>query len=534
MDGLTVLTGETGAGKSILLGAFQLVLGNRADPDSLRSKNEKCIVEAEFALDNSFKALFKSLDLEYAEPCIIRREINASGRSRAFVNDSPVLLDKLRSLSTHLVDIHSQNDQLLIHDHEFQMDILDMLTEDSKVIEEYEKAWEQWQQAQSALSNFLKELEGISGDPDYLQYLVNELDELSPKDGEISQLEERIELLSNAEQIIQLGNGIIQQIDNSETSPLSALGTIEAELQKLGSKWQKASDYAQRLSVITEGIEDWKRELEDDVSSVELDPSLLAQAEDRLDEYNRILHKHKLDTDHELMEFHSQVEDQLNKLEDSKGKRLELEAAVEEARNFLEAAADKLHEERKKVAQKLGKTLEEIMSGLELEKARLQVAIEKGSELTARGSDLFRWMFTANPGSPFQALEKVASGGELSRVMLAVKSLLAKHRKLPTVLFDEIDSGISGRTAGKIAQVLNELANNLQLIAITHLPQVASAGGQHLKVVKTQTETDTTTSVGYVSEKDRVEEIARLMSSEGVTQAARSQAKELLNIYQRV
>lgn len=531
-NGFTVLTGETGAGKSILLGAFQLVLGQRADPDALRNKEEKCVVEAEFQLRQDFRSLFEELEMEYANPCIIRREIAPNGRSRAFVNDSPVLLDALRTLGTQLVDIHSQHDQLLIYDDDFQLDLLDLLLPEQALLQQFSRSW-------NALKSLEKEQAaheqrfGSATDIDYLRYLLNELDELHPNENELETLEERIMVLRHAEAILHTAGGLLQQWEGDSGSPMEALGAVEAELQRLESKWPDGSRLRDRLGVLAEELENWKRDLQEALEKVEHDPEALQWAEERLDAYNNLLHKHKLSSGEELLKLQEQLQQQLEDWEAGEARKAELDQALQQAHKELEESAHLLTQARQRVALALQKELADALQRLELKEAQLQAHLDMLPTIGARGQDRLKWMFSANPGAAPAPLQKVASGGELSRVMLALKAILASHRSLPTVLFDEIDTGISGKTAGSVAEVLKDLGQSIQLIAITHLPQIAAAGAQHLKVSKRIENQQTHTSVEAVQEADRVEEIARLMSTAGITQAAKQQAMELMKHYGR-
>jgi len=532
--GLTVLTGETGAGKSILLGAFQLVLGQRADPEALRDKQEKCVVEAEFRLGERFSALFKALDMDFEEHCLIRREIHPAGRSRAFVNDSPVLLDRLKELSAHLVDIHSQHDQLLIHEHGFQMDLLDLLLSDRKILDDFHSAWTQFEHSKEELHAFEREMGAESADPDYLKFLLEELDMHSPQAGELSKLESRSDLLRNAEQILSVTAQLMRRMDQDESGPLGQLGQMEAELNRLSSRWTDADRLKEKLSLIAEELSDWRRDIEDALSPVENDPQALEEVDGRLNAYQGLFHKHKLQTEEELTDLQNELRHRIGSLESGAERRTELQQALAEAKERLAEKADDLHAERLKLAERMEAEILRSLEQLEMPRARLNAVIERREEITQRGGDRLVWMFSANPGSDPKELKKVGSGGELSRVMLALKSMIARHQALPTVLFDEIDSGISGKAAARMAEVLRELGAHMQLLAITHLPQVASSGQQHWKVRKEQMSDHTRTTVLPLSDSERIEEIARLMSSEGITEAARAQARELLGVNESV
>ena len=532
--GLTVLTGETGAGKSILLGAFQLVLGQRADPEALRNKQEKCVVEAEFRLGRRFAAVFEALDMDFEEHCLIRREIHPAGRSRAFVNDSPVLLDRLKELSAHLVDIHSQHDQLLIHEHGFQMDLLDLLLSDRKVLDDFHLAWTQYAHSKEELHAFEREMGAESTDTDYLKYLLEELDMHSPRSGELSKLESRSDLLQNAEQILSVTAQLMRQMDQDENGPLGQLGQMEADLNRISSKWPDADRFKEKLSLIAEELFNWRRDIEDALTPVENDPEALEEVDERLNAYQSLFHKHKLQTEEELIDLQDELRRRIESLESGAERQTELQQTLSHATEELAQRADDLHAERLKLAERMELEICGLLQQLEMPRARLNAVIERGEEITQRGGDRLVWMFSANPGSEPKELKKVGSGGELSRVMLALKSMIARNQELPTALFDEIDSGISGKAAARMAEVLRKLGANMQLLAITHLPQLASSGQQHWKVRKEQMSDHTQTTVQPLSDAERIEEIARLMSSEGITEAARSQARELLAVNESV
>ena len=532
--GLTVLTGETGAGKSILLGAFQLVLGQRADPEALRNKQEKCVVEAEFRLGRRFAAVFEALDMDFEEHCLIRREIHPAGRSRAFVNDSPVLLDRLKELSAHLVDIHSQHDQLLIHEHGFQMDLLDLLLSDRKVLDDFHLAWTQYAHSKEELHAFEREMGAESTDTDYLKYLLEELDMHSPRSGELSKLESRSDLLQNAEQILSVTAQLMRQMDQDENGPLGQLGQMEADLNRISSKWPDADRFKEKLSLIAEELFNWRRDIEDALTPVENDPEALEEVDERLNAYQSLFHKHKLQTEEELIDLQDELRRRIESLESGAERQTELQQTLSHATEELAQRADDLHAQRLKLAERMELEICGLLQQLEMPRARLNAVIERGEEITQRGGDRLVWMFSANPGSEPKELKKVGSGGELSRVMLALKSMIARNQELPTALFDEIDSGISGKAAARMAEVLRKLGANMQLLAITHLPQLASSGQQHWKVRKEQMSDHTQTTVQPLSDAERIEEIARLMSSEGITEAARSQARELLAVNESV
>ena len=352
--GLTVLTGETGAGKSILLGAFQLVLGQRADPEALRNKQEKCVVEAEFRLGRRFAAVFEALDMDFEEHCLIRREIHPAGRSRAFVNDSPVLLDRLKKLSAHLVDIHSQHDQLLIHEHGFQMDLLDLLLSDRKVLDDFHLAWTQYAHSKEELHAFEREMGAESTDTDYLKYLLEELDMHSPRSGELSKLESRSDLLQNAEQILSVTAQLMRQMDQDENGPLGQLGQMEADLNRISSKWPDADRFKEKLSLIAEELFNWRRDIEDALTPVENDPEALEEVDERLNAYQSLFHKHKLQTEEELIDLQDELRRRIESLESGAERQTELQQTLSHATEELAQRADDLHAERLKLAERMG------------------------------------------------------------------------------------------------------------------------------------------------------------------------------------
>lgn len=532
--GLTVLTGETGAGKSILLGAFQLVLGERADPKALKNPDEKCTVEAEFKLKGRFKDLFSHLELEYAEPCIIRREILPGGRSRAFVNDSPVRLDSLKSLSENLVDIHSQDDQILLFERSFLLELLDGMKKENKELDSFKKAWNEWNENKKELALLDAKWQGERGDPEYQRFLLEELEAASLQKGELESLQDRVETLRNAGSILETLSAIVQVWDSDEQSPLSLLGQILSDIQRISNRWNQGEQLSKRLSLLIEELEDWKREAEEASEELDIDAEVLLEAEERLDLLNRLLHKHKVQGEAELIILRDKMQEMLQSFDMQQEERNALSMKSQELWNKLRESASNLHKRRLADSKKLEDALQKMLRELELPNARIAILLEEQEDIDSLGSSRVEWLFSANPGMELGPMRKAVSGGERSRVMLAIKAIGGQYKQLPTILFDEIDTGISGKVAGKVAEVMRQMGQSMQIMAITHLPQMAAAGNQHFLVSKHNDHNQTQTRVRELDLDERNREIATIISSKGATDVARQQAGELLAYYARL
>ena len=525
--GFTTLTGETGAGKSILLGALGLVLGNRADVKVLADEGTKCIVEVDFDISNlDLKAFFEENEIDFDTHCIMRREILPSGKSRAFVNDTPVKIDVLKALGDYLVDIHSQHDSMLMMNASFQLEMLDAIAKNQKEREDYKLVFGEYQQLNKERDALKKQLE-VQLDSDYIQFLVDELEKAKIVADEEIAIEDELKVLRHAEDI-QRGLAVALENLNDEFGILAKLHEALKSVENIDRFLPSAEDLSQRLLSVEIELKDVASELETQLEEIHLDEDRLVQLEERENFVLQLLQKHRVSTTVELLEKYSALSEQLY-LATSGAKALEAkEKQIAAKFDVLKNTAAFLSESRKSTAKNLAQEAQVYLGRLQMPDAQMQIAINFSENANASGFDDVQFLFSANKGSKAQLISKVASGGELSRVMLALKAILAKTQSLPAIIFDEIDTGISGETAQRAAQILSEMGEKMQVLAITHLPQIAAQGKHHFKVTKTTIANSTETAINYLNAIERVEEIARLLSGATITEAARKTAEELL------
>ena len=525
-QGFTTLTGETGAGKSILLGALGLVLGNRADVKALADIGDKCIVEAHFAIaDLKLESFFTENELDFEPTTILRREILTSGKSRAFINDTPVLLDVLKALGERLVDVHSQHDSLLLMNSEFQLQLLDTLADNEAERKLYAQNYAIYVNLQKQYTDLLAKLDE-KRDTDYLQFLVEELETARISAGEELQLETELKVLRHAEEIqVALGDAINNLQD--ENAALDRLHAALRQVEQVAAYLENGADLVQRMQSVEIELKDLTTELEDRAVNVSLDEERLNNLEERQNTISHLLQKHRVASTEDLLEKQELLSNQLHLATSGARALQELETAIEKAQLEVLNAGSALRKTRLKTAKKLSADVATYLQRLQLKGANLFIEIEETSP-RINGNDQINLLFSANTGSKPQLLAKVASGGELSRVMLALKAIMAQTKSLPAIIFDEIDTGISGETANKVAEILMEMGQRMQVLAITHLPQIAAKGKQQLQVVKTQNNGGTATQIKPLKDIERVEAIAQLLSGAQVSDAARKTAEELL------
>lgn len=526
--GFTTLTGETGAGKSILLGALGLVLGNRADVKVLADENSKCIVEVDFDISKlDLNAFFEENEIDFDAHCIMRREILPSGKSRAFVNDTPVKLEVLKTLGDYLVDIHSQHDSMLMMNASFQLEMLDAIAQNQKEQGDYKIVFGEYQQLKKERDTLKKQLE-IQIDTDYIEFLVDELEKAKIVADEEIATEEELKVLRHAEDI-QRGLAVAIENLNDEFGILVKLHEAVKSVENIDRFLPSAEELTKRLLSAEIELKDVAAELEAQLEEIHLDEGRLAQLEERQNVVLQLLQKHRVSTSRELLEKYTALSEQLY-LATSGAKALEAkEKQIAEKFGVLKVSASALSKSRKATANTLEKEAQQYLSRLQMPNAQLNIAINFTENASTTGFDDVQFLFAANKGSKAQLISKVASGGEISRVMLALKAILAKTQSLPAIIFDEIDTGISGETAQRAAQILSEMGEKMQVLAITHLPQIAAQGKHHFKVTKTTTSTSTETAINYLDANERVEEIARLLSGATISEAARKTAEELLD-----
>ncbi len=528
-NGLTIITGETGAGKSILIGALSLVLGKRADTSVLFSNEEKCVVEAHFDVKGYYlKSFFLENDLDYEPITILRREISVSGKSRAFVNDTPVNLNQLRELASYLIDIHSQHEVLTLKTPEFRARFIDSCADGGKLYAEFRTKFQEWSGLKKKVQKLKDELQQSAADEDYLRFQLNELEELNLTEGELSSAQERLSFLENAEEINQTLSGISEALSSSENAVLDTLRSIDSELKNLSRKFEKAGEWQSRIHSTFVELEDLAQELERSGIDLDEDPSELQRLQERVDEILRLLTKHRKQSEAELIELQEELSDQLEGIGTSDEQLTLLLAELETKGAELEKSAVTLSDLRKKTAKQLAPRIEAELHEMGMPDAQLFIELTR-TEINALGQDNIEIKFTSNKGQKLQDISKAASGGELSRLMLAVKSEIAKNAKLPAIIFDEIDTGVSGDVANKVGNKIQDLSERMQVFCITHLPQIASKANQHLFVFKELADGKTITNVRALSSEDRIVEIAKMLSNANPTEAALTHAKNLIN-----
>ena len=528
--GLTVITGETGAGKSILLGALGLTLGNRADVSSLHDKSKKCVIEVEFDIKAyDLKSFFEANELDFEEITTIRREITPEGKSRAFINDTPATISVLKELGEQLIDIHSQHETLLLKEVNFQFELVDAFAKTTDLFAEYKKQF-------TALQKLKKQLEDLSAkelqakkELDYFQFQFNELDEANIKAGEQQQLEEESETLENAEFIKSNLSKSSVAISGGDDNLLSALAAIKQQLQSVSKFGKQFNELYERINSVTIELKELSGDIENCEEEVVYDNNRLEEVNAQLDKLNRLLKKHGVNSEEELLAIKDEIENKLQQF-------ASLETLIEKTQKEIAAAekqtktlAKELSEKRQKALTGIEQNIKTMLSSLSMANAQFKIDLKQQDILSVNGQDTIAFLFTANKGADFKELHKTASGGELSRLMLCLKALLAERTALPTIIFDEIDTGVSGDVADKIGNILTNMGNNMQVVTITHLPQMASKGSNHLFVYKSDSKNKTTSNIKPLNQEERVAEIAKMLSTGNPTETALKNAKELLN-----
>ncbi len=529
-SGLSIITGETGAGKSILLGALGLVLGNRADLSSLKDTSKKCIVEAKVAIASyNLKDFFEKVDLDYEDTTILRREILPSGKSRAFVNDTPVTLSVLNELRSKLIDVHSQHQTMQLSDASFQFTVLDALAKNAKKIASYKRGVHQLHQLKKELENLENNQREINLQYDYNSHLFKELEDANLQVDEQNNLEEKLEKLNNIEDIkLNLAEALDLSV-NEEVGIQNLLNTLENRLSKIASFSKEYQDVSERITSVKIEIDDIVSELETANENVEFNPNEAEEINDRLQLLYNLQKKHAVNSNQELVNVLEDLSDKVRQVESADEVINHKKKEIEDVSEKLDQIALKITDTRKKVIPNLKKELELLLSDLGMENARFSINIKPTSKYFSNGKDELEFLFSANKGGNFGELKKVASGGELSRIMLAVKKVLSENTQLPTIIFDEIDTGVSGEVSNKIAAIMQQMSKHMQVISITHLPQVAAKGDNHYKVYKEEINSVTTTNLRLLSADERIVEIAEMLSGKEISETAITHAKELLN-----
>lgn len=529
-SGLSIITGETGAGKSILLGALGLVLGNRADTSTLKDADHKCIVEANLHIGKyNLHHFFESEDLDYESNTIIRREILPSGKSRAFVNDTPVTLTVLNALRSKLIDIHSQHQTMQLSNQEFQFQLLDAFAKNESKLASYQRGLEKYTISKKKLEELQHNQREANLQYDYNLHLYNELVEANIVEDEQIGLEENLEKINNIEDI-KLNLSEALHISNDETIGIqNFLYTLENRLQKIAPFSKEYQDLSERITSVKIELDDIIGELETANESVDFNPSEAEQLNDRLQLLYNLQKKHYVNSNEELLAIQDKLSEKVSIVENAEQSILAQENELKQITDKLDDLATKISEARKKIIPKLSKELEAILDNLGMSQARFSIKNSLSENYFKNGKDTLQFLFSANKGGQFGELKKVASGGELSRIMLAIKKVLSENSQLPTIIFDEIDTGVSGEISNKMASIMSTMSEQMQVITITHLPQIAAKGNQHYKVYKEEVNNSTTTSLKQLSADERIVEIAEMLSGKDISDSALTHARELLN-----
>ena len=523
---LNIITGETGAGKSILMGALALLLGAKNDSTTIKDNSRACVVEGEFDIkDLGLEKAFEELDIDYDHETIIRRTISPSGKSRAFVNDQPVQLSDLKQLGAYLIDIHSQHQNLILSSPQFRIHAIDTIAGNGALLVEYTSAFESLQVARRVLVNLQESAKRNADEEDWLRHQAEELRGANLREGEVEELEQELRTLENADSISEALQKVTQSLDEEVTGVLTTLREGENALRRVSENYASAGELIERLHSVAVELKDICSTTAADLERIEANPERLDAVNSRLDLIYTLQRKHRCEGIAELIALRDKYTEQLSAIEHSDELVAEAEAKVAEAEAKTTALAVKLHDSRVKASPAFAKGVVDILRNVAMADAEFKIAVTPCTP-TASGADTVDFLFSANASVEPRPIEKIASGGELSRVMLALKTILAQHLALPTIIFDEIDTGISGRTANDVGDIIAQLAKSMQVIDITHSPQVASKGSRHFLVYKEQSRSN----IRPLSQEERVEEIAKMLSGDTVTEAALAQAKHLLSL----
>jgi len=528
-NGLQVITGETGAGKSIILGALRLIMGERADSKSFAKADSKSIVETEFCIDDSFRSFFDNNDLDFEAQTIIRREIAPGGKSRAFINDVPVTLDILKELSSRLIDIHSQFETSDLFTESFQFGILDGLAKNSSLLSDYQNVFNDYLKAKKDIDQLKKTLSESNKESDYKNFLLAELEEANLDQIDFSDLQNQLSIQENADQISEQLSQSLSKLNAEEFGILPGLFDIRNKISKLSELSSDYEELSQRLEASYLELKDINAELEDKAENLEINPALLQQLLTSINRINALFLKHQTDDIQGLIAIREELAASQNSLEGIENLIQEKEKLISKAEIQLQNLSKKLTESRLKHSSDLENKAKEIFRKLGLEKAILKIDVTDSSQFNMFGKNAIQMLFQANSGFPLKPIQNAVSGGERSRVMLAIKKIMAENNALPTLILDEIDTGVSGRIAEEMGKLMQEMANDLQLIVITHLAQVAAKGNENYKVVKYDENGITKTTILKLSDEEKLNEIAQLISGSKITEAAISQAKELIS-----
>ena len=529
-QGFSVITGETGAGKSIILGAIALLLGQRADSKAIKQGADKCVIEAHFDLTRyDMDAFFAENDIENdPEDCIVRRELLASGKSRAFINDTPVQLSMLKDLGERLVDVHSQHQNLLLNKQDFQLGVVDIFSDDEKELAQYQQSFRQYQQVKQSLDDLKESIERNRQNADFLRFQCDELTQANLVEGEQEELEQRSDTMSHSEDIKRALYEADNALGAEQTGVVSALRSTLYELRKIGDVYPVAAELVERVDSCYIELKDIAQEVSSHLERIDFDPMEMDAVTNRLDKLYDLEKKYHVETVEELIAKRAELSKQLDNIENSDEALSALQQQLQQLHKQACQEADALTSLRAKAAKRIESEMQQKLVPLGMPHVRFSVEISP-EPLGLSGQDKIAFMFSANTSTPLQPISQVASGGEIARVMLSLKAMISGAVKLPTIIFDEIDTGVSGKMAEKMAEMMQEMGDHgRQVISITHLPQIAALGTTHYKVEKQETAQGTVSSMKQLNETERIHEIAQMLSGSDVSEAAIANAKQLL------
>ena len=530
-NGFTVITGETGAGKSILVGGISLILGKRADLSVNRDKSKKCIIEGVFDIGSfDLKSVFDENELDYDTETILRREISVSGKSRAFINDSPVNLSQLSLIGSKIIDIHSQHQNIEVLTSKFQFELLDLISKNKDRVLNYTEIFEEYRTSSNKLNELINKKQSLIQSIDYNKFILDEIDRADILDEDLEKLENMQNSLSNFEEIsseLSLGSQIILE---ENIGLISNLLKLKNSIDKVSKNSEKFKSISQRLDAIKIELEDIVHEIDYFLDSFEQSPENLSRVIDKIDLINNLLRKHSLHSIDELSEFRDNLAKKVNTTENIDNEIQKIKTSCDELKNSLDSIALEIHNNRKSVIPDLTKEIENILHELGMNNSKFKINLLFSDEqLYSNGRDTIEFEFLANKGYEFKKIKEAASGGEMSRIMLAIKSIMAKYKKLPSIIFDEIDTGVSGEISKKMGFIMKDLGEKIQTFSITHLPQIAAMGESHFKIYKSDVDGITKTMITRLNENDRIIEIAKMLEGNNASKSAYTHAKQLLN-----
>ncbi len=529
-NGFTVITGETGAGKSILVGGISLILGKRADLSVNRDKSKKCIIEGVFDIGSfNLKSVFDENDLDYETETILRREILVSGKSRAFINDSPVNLNQLSIIGSKIIDIHSQHQNIEVLNSEFQFELLDLISTNEENIRTYKKLYEEFKLKSKVLEELIEKKQSLIQSMDYNKYILEEIDNSNILEEDLNDLENLQNSLSNFEEFSKELNQSSQIISDDDIGLISSLSRLKTSIDKISNNSQKFNSISERILSIKIDLEDISSEIDDSLNSLEQNPEKLNTIINKIDKINNLLRKHSLNSVNELSIFRDNLAEKVNTTENIDGEIEHLQKECENLKIKLKSSAVNIHEKRKSVIFDLTSQIENVLSELGMVNSKFKINLSKTTNFYSNGMDLIDFEFLANKGYEFKKIQDSASGGEMSRIMLSIKSIMAKYKQLPSIIFDEIDTGVSGEISKKMGLIMKELGTKIQTFSITHLPQIAAMGESHFMIYKNDTDGYTKTKISRLNDNERIVEIAKMLEGNNASESAYTHAKQLLN-----